>query len=191
MVTAYKDAHGGQFNVVIESTNDPENSGEAQLIKEQFSQGRDRRARSRQEDQASFVNTALGGNFSLLLWRNHPGEDPDAQYVWWTRTSPINFGKFKDPQLQTLLDQGRSEPDPDEAHGHLRTGEQDLRDAGLQPLGVLGQWDIVARTRRCKVSWGRRSPTVAAPRSSCSAAPGARSLDQRSRALALAGMVPG
>jgi peptide/nickel transport system substrate-binding protein len=110
-VKAYKAAHGGQFSVVIENTNDPENSGEAQLIKQQFAKA-GISATLQQEDQAAFVNTALGGNFNLLLWRNHPGEDPDTQYVWWTETSPINFGKFKDPQLQTLLDQGRSEPDP-------------------------------------------------------------------------------
>jgi peptide/nickel transport system substrate-binding protein len=113
LVQAYKQAHGGHFDVVIESANDPENSAEAQLIKQQFSQA-GISASLQEEDQASFVNTALGGNFSLLLWRNHPGEDPDTQYVWWTETSPINFGKFKDPQLQSLLDQGRSNPDPEQ-----------------------------------------------------------------------------
>jgi peptide/nickel transport system substrate-binding protein len=64
------------------------------------------------EDQSAFINTALSGNFSILLWRNHPGDDPDVNYVWWNANSPINFGKFDSPELQTLLDQGRSEPDP-------------------------------------------------------------------------------
>ena len=110
LVQAYKDAHGGKFPVVIESTNDPENSAEGQLVKQQLDRaGFD--ATLQQEDQSAFVNTALGGNFSLLLWRNHPGDGADGQYVWWYTGSPINFGKFDDPALQALLDQGRSEPD--------------------------------------------------------------------------------
>jgi peptide/nickel transport system substrate-binding protein len=110
LATAYKAAHGGQFNVVIENTNDPENSGEAQLIKEQLAKA-GISGTLQQEDQTSFINTALGGNFSLLLWRNHPGDDPDGQYVWWYTGSPVNFGKINDPQLQSLLDQGRTETD--------------------------------------------------------------------------------
>ena len=47
-----------------------------------------------------------------MLWRNHPGDDPDLQYVWWNTGSLVNFGKIADPDLQALLDQGRSEADP-------------------------------------------------------------------------------
>lgn len=45
-------------------------------------------------------------------WRNHGGGDPDLQYVWWYSTSPVNFGKFNDPEIDRLLDEGRSEADP-------------------------------------------------------------------------------
>jgi peptide/nickel transport system substrate-binding protein len=146
MVTAYKDAHNGQFDVVIESTNDPENSGEAQLIKRQFSQA-GINATLQQEDQASFVNTALGGNFSLLLWRNHPGEDPDTQYVWWTEASPINFGKFKDPQLQTLLDQGRSEPDPEKRTGIYEQVNKIFATQVYNLWAYWEQWDIASNPK--------------------------------------------
>ncbi len=146
MVKAYKDAHNGQFDVVIESTNDPENSGEAQLIKRQFSQA-GINATLQQEDQASFVNTALGGNFSLLLWRNHPGEDPDTQYVWWTEASPINFGKFKDPQLQTLLDQGRSEPDPEKRTGIYEQVNKIFATQVYNLWAYWEQWDIASNPK--------------------------------------------
>jgi peptide/nickel transport system substrate-binding protein len=146
MVKAYKDAHNGQFDVVIESTNDPENSGEAQLIKRQFSQA-GINATLQQEDQASFVNTALGGNFSLLLWRNHPGEDPDTQYVWWTEASPINFGKFKDPQLQTLLDQGRSEPDPEKRTGIYEQVNKIFATQVYNLWSYWEQWDIASNPK--------------------------------------------
>ncbi|HEX9467193.1 MAG TPA: ABC transporter substrate-binding protein [Acidimicrobiia bacterium] len=111
LVAAYKSAHGGQFSVVVEYTNDPEDSGEGQLMKEQLAKA-GIASTLQIENQSAFINTALGGNFSILLWRNHPGDDPDVNYVWWNASSPINFGKFQSPNLQTLLDQGRSEPDP-------------------------------------------------------------------------------
>jgi peptide/nickel transport system substrate-binding protein len=107
----YKDAHGGQFSVVLEHTNDPANSAEAQLIKEQLAQaGID--ATLKQDDQTAFVVAAVSGNFSIMLWRQHPGDDPDGQYVWWNTGSLVNFGKIADPELQALMDQGRSEMDP-------------------------------------------------------------------------------
>ncbi len=146
LVKAYKAAHGGQFNVVIENTNDPENSAEAQLIKQQFAKaGID--ATLQQEDQASFINTALGGNFSLLLWRNHPGEDPDTQYVWWTEASPINFGKFKDPQLQSLLDQGRSEPDPAKRKGIYEQVTKIFSSQVYNLWSYYEQWDIASNPK--------------------------------------------
>lgn len=63
------------------------------------------------KDQATLINQALGGNFNVLLWRNHPGVDPDSQSVWWKSGSPVNFGKINDPELDALLDKGRSSTD--------------------------------------------------------------------------------
>jgi peptide/nickel transport system substrate-binding protein len=146
MVQAYKAAHGGQFNVVIESANDPENSAEAQLVKRQFSQA-GISATLQQEDQAALVNTALGGNFSLLLWRNHPGEDPDTQYVWWTEGSPINFGKFQNPQIQTLLDQGRSEPDPEKRTGIYEQVNKIFATQVYNLWSYWEQWDIASNPK--------------------------------------------
>jgi len=111
LASAYKAAHGGQFSVVLEHTNDPANTQEAELIKEQLSKaGID--GTLKQDDQTAFILAAVGGNFSILLWRQHPGDDPDAQYLWWDNGSILNFGKINDPTLQALLDQGRTETDP-------------------------------------------------------------------------------
>jgi peptide/nickel transport system substrate-binding protein len=110
LVAQYKKTHDGQFNVVLEHANDPTNTAEAQLIKEQLAKagiGADFKS----EDQTAFIQSAVGGNFSIMLWRNHPGDDPDGQYVWWNTGSLVNFGKIADPKLQTLLDEGRTETD--------------------------------------------------------------------------------
>ena len=63
-------------------------------------------------DQSTLINKALGGDFDINLWRNHPGADPDTQYDWWHSGSPVNFGKINDPDIDRLLDAGRIEPDP-------------------------------------------------------------------------------
>ncbi len=64
-------------------------------------------------EQSQLINTAISGDFQLIGWRNHPGGDPDEQYVWWYKGSPANFGRFADDEMQRLLDAGRSETDPD------------------------------------------------------------------------------
>jgi peptide/nickel transport system substrate-binding protein len=68
-------------------------------------------------DQATTINKALTGDFQALGWRNHPGADPDSQYNWWAAGSPVNFGRIDDPELQRLLDEGRSAPPGDEREG--------------------------------------------------------------------------
>src|SRR3546814_14808335 len=67
-----------------------------------------------QFEQAQLINNALGGTFDMLQWRNHPGGDPDGQYNWWATGSPVNFGKIDDPELQALLDAGRTATDPED-----------------------------------------------------------------------------
>ncbi|MFI5046555.1 MAG: ABC transporter substrate-binding protein [Acidimicrobiia bacterium] len=107
----YKAAHGGQFSVVLEHTNDTANVAEAEVIKEQLAKaGID--ATLKQDDQTAFIIAAVTGQYSILLFRQHPGDDPDAQYPWWSTPSLLNFGKFSDPTMQSLLDQGRASTDP-------------------------------------------------------------------------------
>ena len=87
------------------------------------------------KDQATLINQALGGDFNILLWRNHPGADPDTQYNWWHSGSPVNFGKINDPEIDRLLDEGRSEIDP----AKRKTIYQDLSRAFV--TGAYNQWN--------------------------------------------------
>jgi peptide/nickel transport system substrate-binding protein len=71
-------------------------------------------------DQSQLINIAIGRQFQLITWRNHPGADPDTQYVWWhcnntppaACDNPVNFSGFNDAQINSLLDQGRITLDP-------------------------------------------------------------------------------
>ena len=64
-------------------------------------------------DQAALITTALSGNYQAMSFRNHPGGDPDLQYVWWKGGAPTNFGRINDPKIDSLLDLGRLTPDPE------------------------------------------------------------------------------
>ena len=66
----------------------------------------------RTNDQARQIDEAIAGDFQSMLWRNHPGGDPDTQYVWWHSSSPTNFGRIDDPEVDRLLDAGRTTADP-------------------------------------------------------------------------------
>ncbi len=59
------------------------------------------------------IDNAISGDFELTGFRNYPGGDPDELYVWWKSGSPANFSRIDDPEIDRLLDEGRSEPDPE------------------------------------------------------------------------------
>ena len=114
----YKESSGGEFTVVLGTTSDPENSAEAQLLKEELSKA-GINAEIAQFDQATLINEALAGSIDVLLWRNlHGGyttsSDPD-NYPWWSNADTgnfINFSQFSDADTQAALDAGRGESDP-------------------------------------------------------------------------------
>jgi peptide/nickel transport system substrate-binding protein len=110
LVQQYQDEEGEALDVTISHTPDPENVATAEMIQEML-QEVGIQTRLERIEQAQLINTALGGGYDLLLWRNHPGGDPDTQYVWWRSGYPTNFGRINDPEIDRILDEGRSETD--------------------------------------------------------------------------------
>ncbi len=71
------------------------------------------RVRTTSLEQSALIQTAIERNYQALTFRNYPGLDPDNLYVWWYGGgNPVNFMGFDDPEVNALLDEGRSEPDP-------------------------------------------------------------------------------
>jgi peptide/nickel transport system substrate-binding protein len=75
-----------------------------------------------QIEQSRLINNALVGDpaFDAFGWRNHGGLYVDQQYFWWHGSSAapdgelaLNFGRLDDPEINSLLEQARSESDPD------------------------------------------------------------------------------
>lgn len=107
----YKAETGKDLEVNIGHTPDSGTTKLAQLIQEQAA-ALGIKANLQPIEQGALINTALGAKFQALLWRNHPGGDPDGQYVWWHSGMLTNFSGINDPQIDKDLDEGRTTPDP-------------------------------------------------------------------------------
>lgn len=108
-----KAANGGEFRAELVILPDSENRNEAELLKQQLEKA-GITADIRMVDQTAEISTAISGDYDVLLWRNHAGEDPDTQYVWWHTGELTNFGKIADPEIDRLLEAGRAASDPAE-----------------------------------------------------------------------------
>ena len=133
---------------MLEHTNDPANTQEAELIKEQLAKaGID--ATLKQDDQTAFIVAAVAGNFSIMLWRQHPGDDPDAQYYWWNTGSTLNFGKFNDPSCRPCSTRAAPRPTPRSASRSTSTSTSASRRRSTTcgPTTPTGWW---APRRPCR-----------------------------------------
>jgi peptide/nickel transport system substrate-binding protein len=109
LVDAYE-AENGDINLTLSATPDPEVIRTAELVQSMAGDiGIELQLKT--VDQATLINLAIGGEFDINLWRNHPGGDPDTQFVWWKSDSVVNFGNINSPEIDRLLDAGRSETD--------------------------------------------------------------------------------
>ncbi len=110
----YTQETGQPLEITVLATPDPSTVKSAQFIQEQVEKA-GFKVNLKTVEQAALINNALGSDWNAMSWRNHPGGAPDLQYVWWKGGSPVNFGKFKDPEMDSLLDAGRLESDSDKA----------------------------------------------------------------------------
>ncbi len=115
-LAAYEQASGQKLEFTLVGTLDPGTTRLLQLLQSQLKTA-GIEANVRTVEQAALIDTALGDDWNMLDWRNHPGGNPDAQYIWWKSGSPVNFNKFTDPEMDALLDAGRAEPDKKKSTG--------------------------------------------------------------------------
>lgn len=113
---AYTAATGKPLEFTLVGTPDPGTTKLLQFLQEQWKDS-GITANIRTVEQAVLINTALSDDWNVIDWRNHPGGNPDAQYIWWKGGSTVNFNKFDDPEMNALLDAGRAEPDKEKAAG--------------------------------------------------------------------------
>ena len=99
-------------------------------------------------EQGQYIGLALNGTFNAFGWSNHAGVDPDTQNYWWRSTSAnpvgsvaLNFGRFKDPDIDAALDIIHSDPDPDTRR---EAAEEINRIFGEQVYNLWSTWALWA-----------------------------------------------
>jgi peptide/nickel transport system substrate-binding protein len=114
-VAAYKTATGKDLAFTLTSSADPETLKSAELIQTMMQAANIKVDIQTIGDQTQYINQAIGKEYQAILWRNHPGGDPDLQYVWWhcapqpadSCNNLVNFSGFNDPEINNYLDTGR------------------------------------------------------------------------------------
>jgi peptide/nickel transport system substrate-binding protein len=113
---------GGDASFAITAVGTPASQRQAELVQTRAEAvGFD--VTITQRDEAALISDAAGRQYQVMAFRNFPGADPDANYVWWYGTSTDaegnvgpnlpNFAGFDDPEVNRLLDEGRVELDPE------------------------------------------------------------------------------
>ena len=106
LVEQYEAETGQPLTFTGSSTSDPGTIQSVQVVQQMLADvGIETSLRS--TDQATLINEAIGGQYQAHVWRNHPGGEPDGQYIWWHTGLPTNFGRINDPEIDRLLDEGR------------------------------------------------------------------------------------
>jgi peptide/nickel transport system substrate-binding protein len=143
----YKEETGQDLTFGISHVSDPETTKTAQLVQSMLKTAGITANLVPVADQSTLINNALGRSFDAVLWRNHPGADPDTQYVWWHCSNappepcdnPVNFAGFNDADINRLLDEGRVELD----EAKRKTIYEDLnREFANELYDLWAQWTI-------------------------------------------------
>jgi peptide/nickel transport system substrate-binding protein len=105
-------------------------------------------------DESQGINNVIGKQFQAVAWRNHPGYDPDTEYVWWhcdnpsgVCNNPVNFGGFNDPVINKALEDGRSNPDPAQRRADYETVNREFAKQMYNGWGSWVDWSVPAARR--------------------------------------------
>ena len=111
LVAQYQQETGQPLQFTITSTTDSEVVKNVQFVQE-LGEKAGMKITTKTVEQAALINTALGGDWQAISWRNHPGGEPDGQYIWWHSGEPDQLRQDQRPRARPLLEQGRAEADP-------------------------------------------------------------------------------
>jgi peptide/nickel transport system substrate-binding protein len=111
-LVAEYEAEGNSSDVTLSASSEPTILARAEVIQNHLRKiGVDAKIHS--VDQATLISEAIAGDYQAMLWRQHAGGNPDAQYIWWhSQPNPTNFARFNDDVIDKALEEGRMEPDP-------------------------------------------------------------------------------
>lgn len=92
-----------------------------------------------QVEQASLISDTVAGKYQAIALRLHGGVDPDTEYPFWHSGTPLNIGRFSDPEIDRLLEAGRVELDREKRIGIYQELNRRLAD---QVWNVWSTWSL-------------------------------------------------
>jgi peptide/nickel transport system substrate-binding protein len=141
------EAENEPIQIDFSTTTDPEGLETNQVI-QGYWEAAGVEANLNQVEQGQYILDAAFGEFEVFAWRNHGGFDPDQQNVWWHSDSSapkgqiaLNFGRFKDEEIDAALETIRSSSDEAEIQ---EAAETINRRFGEQVYNIWATWTVWA-----------------------------------------------
>jgi peptide/nickel transport system substrate-binding protein len=150
---AYKQETGQDLTFTYTHAADPETTKTAELQQSMWKAAGIKVNLRPIGDQSQLINIAIGRDFQAISWRNHPGADPDTQYVWWhcgnappaACDNPVNFGGFNDATMNKLMDDGRVELDPAKRKTIYENLNREFAKKLYDLWGFYVIWDVASK----------------------------------------------
>jgi peptide/nickel transport system substrate-binding protein len=108
LIAEYEARTGEALRFGIHTPGDADSVAEAQLLQDMAEQAGAEVELVQLASPAELIGSVIDGDFHTALFRNHPGGDPDSQYIWWKSDSPLQWGRYTDPVIDELLERGRT-----------------------------------------------------------------------------------
>ncbi len=119
LIDEYKKDKGitGNLQIPVGCTPTPSNTQAMQIVKNQWAKvGVD--ITLKYTEQATYINNALLGDYTVNCWAQLGSVDPDYDSIWWKSANAnppgqlaLNFMRMKDPTIDQDLATGHSNPD--------------------------------------------------------------------------------
>ena len=115
LVAQWSAQNGGKkLSFTLGTINTSTTLADAQLLQDMWSKA-DISVNIVQVEQSQYILNALQGNYDAYLWAQFGDNDPDADFVWWAKSTAkpigqlsLNFARNQDPLIQTDLETGRT-----------------------------------------------------------------------------------
>jgi peptide/nickel transport system substrate-binding protein len=165
-VQKYTQSTGQPLSFTFSTGSDPISLTNAQLVGK-YVAAAGMSMNIKQVDEATLINDAINGQFQASAWRNHPGFDPDTQWVWWhcavepgRNTSsaskeigtadathvtgnncdnPVNFSRFNDAVINKAFEKARA---TDDAATRAAAYQEINKEFAKQIWELWGYWTL-------------------------------------------------
>ena len=105
-------------------------------------------------DESQGINNVIAKNFDAVGWRNHPGYDPDTEWVWWhcdnatvPCDNPVNFNGFNDHVINKALEDARGSTDQAKRKADYETINKRFASEVYNGWGYWDDWTIPAQKK--------------------------------------------